>query len=768
VSLSAYAQTFKTLITDLNKTKQDTNRVIALIKLGQSFKDKQASDPKNIDTARHYFNSAMALSQSLRLADFGYQALSEKASTYVLEADFKSADSLFKEITDYYSKIGNYSKEADYWTIYGNILQYDDPRLLTTRSKCYNKAYDLYRKGNNRLKTADALGKIADADLNEGRYDKAERELLEVIKEYKAIKFPRIYYGYYLLAEVYSRKNQFQKELLSKIECMNSCDADPNRSDYDAAFFNIALALSYQENNKNEQAIPHFKKGSELAFKIDNQDKYYTAINGIINCCIKLKRYKAALIYLNNTPKKFEVKTLKEESQYMARKFQLYNFLNRNKAARDLIPEFRQVFNKIYKAINEDQFFYAVDQFITNYDPLPQHFIQTRQWGKLLTELKLLQNLPAGRMSAPSRIMLINYKFKIDSANGNMATALKEFQLIRHMQDSLTNMATIKQINELEANYNSIKKDKTIQILNNNALIQKAKLGKVNVQRNITLAGVLISIVFASVIYVAYRGKQRNNVNLQAKQDEINRQNNRLSALLSEKEKLLDDKDDLLNLQRDLITEKEWLLKEVHHRVKNNLQIVMSLLYTQSAYLQNDDAIEAIKDSQNRVQAISIIHQKLYSKSNVASIIMADYINDLIRYLYTSYDCNRRRIKFKEDLDSVNLDISQAVPMGLILNEAITNCIKYAFGKDGGEILIKAQLFDPETIILSITDNGRGLPGNFNLAETSSLGMVMMKALSKQLGGSFEISGNLGVSVTVFFKIEKSIGNNLASALFSE
>ena len=784
LSLSVYAQSFRVLTENLNKTKQDTNRVVALIKLGQYFKnkpavgpknidtsihyvnsadDRPALDPKNLDTARSYFNSAIALSKSLGSVDFLYRVLSEKASTYVLQFDFKSADSLFKQITDYYNKTGNYSKEADYWTIYGNILRFDDPRLFATRAKCYNKAYDLYRKGNDRLKTADALGKIADADLNEGRYDKAERELLEVIQEYKAIKFPRIYYGYYLLAEVYSRKNQSQKELLTKIECMNSCDADPNRSDNDAAFFNNELALTYQENNKDEQAIPYFKKASEIAFKINDQTKYYAAINGIVNCFITLKKYKTALAYLNNTPPKFAVKTTEQESFYLSRKLQLYNYLNRNREAANLIPAFKRVFNEIYITLDNDLFFYAVDKFITNYDPLPQHFIQTNQWDKLLTELKWLQNLPLKKMSAGSRIVLYNYEFKVDSANGNLAVALKKFQLIGRIQDSLTNAATIRQINELEANYNSIKKDKTIQILNNDALIQKDKLGKVNLQRNITFAGVLISIVFASVIYVAYRGKQRSNVRLQKKQDEINDQNNRLSALLNEKEKLLEDKDDLLKQQRDLITEKEWLLREVHHRVKNNLQIVMSLLYTQSAYLQNTDARDAIRDSQNRVQAISIIHQKLYSKSNVATIVMADYINDLVRYLYTCYDCNRRRIKFKEELDLVNLDISQAVPMGLILNEAITNCIKYAFDKDGGEILVKAQLSAPETIILSITDNGKGLPQDFKLAETSSLGMEMMKALSKQLGGSFEINNNPGVTVTIIFKIENQLKLNSIS-----
>jgi two-component sensor histidine kinase/TolA-binding protein len=756
LSLSAHAQDFKTLKNGLNKTRQDTNRVMALIKLGRYFKEKPVWDPKNLDTARSYFNSAIAFSQAIGSADFLHRALFEKAITFILQEDFKTADSLFTQITDYYHKTGNYAKEAEYWTLYGNNLSFNDKRLLASRAKCYDNAYELYRKGTDRLKTADALGKIADADLNEGRFDKAEKELLIVIQEYKALKFPRIYYGYYLLAEVYSRKDQLQKELLTRIECMNSCDADVHRSDYDGAFFNITLALSYRENNKDSIALSYFIKGAELSLKIKHQNYYYNAVDGVIGCCITIKRYNTALTYLNTAPKKFPTQTIEEQSRYVARKMQLYNFLKRNAEAENLVPVFKKKFDDLYNTLNDDPLFYAVDKFVKNYDALPQHFIQTKQWAKLSDELRFLRKLPLARLSAPSRIIISGYQFKIDSAGGNFAVALKEFQTMRRMQDSLINAATAKQINELEANYNSIKKDRTIQALNNNALVQKNKLEKVNRQRNITFAGVLVSIVFAVVIYVAYRAKQRSNVHLQTKQEEINTQNHTLSTLLGEKEKLLTDKDELLKRQEDLITEKEWLLREVHHRVKNNLQIVMSLLYTQSAYLQNTDAIEAIRDSRNRIQAISIIHQKLYNKSNVATIVMADYINDLSRYLNTCYDCNRRRIKFREDLDAVNLDISQAVPMGLILNEAITNSIKYAFDTDGGEIFIRAQLSSPDMITLIITDNGRGLPSNFNLAETSSLGMEMMKALSKQLGGSFEIKSNEGVVVTIQFKIENT------------
>lgn len=750
------AQELNALKNNLGKTKRDTNRVAALIRLGRYYKELPDSISGKNDTAHYYLNSAIALSRSIGSVDQLNLALSEKAHTHIFQADFKSAELLFRQIADYYHKIGNYEKEADYWTIYGSILKFDDPRLLATRNRCFNKAYELYKIGNNRLKIADALGKVADADLNEGRYDEAEKKLLIVIKEYKAIKFPRIYYGYYLLSEVYSRKGQLQQKLLTKIECMNACDADPNRSDQDAAFFSGTLAMCYQENNKYQQAIPYFKRSADLFFKLNSQENYYTAINGLIGSYIVLKNYDTALSYLNRAPKKFAFKTVDEESRFLARKMQLYNFLGRDGEAEALVPKFKKTFNKLYHPLADNPYFYIVDRFVEDYDPLPQHYIRTKQWTKLSEEFHFLQTLPLKRFSASSRIIFFGYKFKLDSVSGNLSAALKGFQLIRRIQDSLTNAATIKQINELEASYNSIRKDRTIQTLNNDALVQKGRLEKVNRQKNITLAGVLGSIIFAVVIYFAYRGKQRSNVRLQRKQDEINTQNQKLSSLLAEMERLLGDKDSLLKRQEDLLTEKEWLLREIHHRVKNNLQIVMSLLYTQSAYLQNSDAIEAIKDSQNRVQAISIIHQKLYNKSNVATIIMADYINDLVRYLNTSYDCNRRRIKFREELDAVNLDISQAVPMGLILNEAITNCIKYAFDAQGGEILVSARLSAPETIVLIVSDNGRGLPPDFNLVDTSSLGMEMMKALSKQLGGSFQIKSLEGVLVSVEFKIELS------------
>ncbi|XHR92640.1 sensor histidine kinase [Mucilaginibacter sp. UC70_90] len=245
--------------------------------------------------------------------------------------------------------------------------------------------------------------------------------------------------------------------------------------------------------------------------------------------------------------------------------------------------------------------------------------------------------------------------------------------------------------------------------------------------------------------YVGYWQKQLNNKRLQLKEKKISEQNQMLQHLTADKNRLLDEKD--------------WLLKEVHHRVKNNLQIVMSLLNTQSAFLKNNAALAAIRESQNRVQAIALIHQKLYSSSNVAFIDIAVYINELVNYLADCYDAHERGIRFEQQIERVKMDVAQAVPVGLMLNEAITNAIKYAFPHRRGYINISLGTLDDNNIMLSIADNGIGLPQDFDIKEASSLGMEMMKALSKQLGGNFKMENNEGVAITLVFRAERNFGN---------
>ena len=202
---------------------------------------------------------------------------------------------------------------------------------------------------------------------------------------------------------------------------------------------------------------------------------------------------------------------------------------------------------------------------------------------------------------------------------------------------------------------------------------------------------------------------------------------------------------------RHLVKEKDWLVKEIHHRVKNNFQTVMGLLGTQSGYLRNETAIDAITDSRHRVHAMSLIHQKLYQTENMSAINMADYIHELVDYLRDSFTINRQ-IRFNMQIEQIGLDLSHCIPLGLILNEAITNSFKYAFpGDQEGIILIAFKYTAANHLLLTIKDNGIGLPAAFNMEKADSMGMNLMRGLSEEIGAKISISTENGTRIAVSF-----------------
>jgi two-component sensor histidine kinase len=206
-----------------------------------------------------------------------------------------------------------------------------------------------------------------------------------------------------------------------------------------------------------------------------------------------------------------------------------------------------------------------------------------------------------------------------------------------------------------------------------------------------------------------------------------------------------------------VVKEKEWLLREINHRVKNNLQIMISLLNSQQFFLRNREAVDAIKNSQRRLHAISLAYQKGYDPINPSDIDMNLYITDLIDYLMDEYKIDSH-IHCDLEIESTLLPITSAVPIGMILSEALSNSFQYAFTPHAeGMIKIKFISTDEEgSYKLLISDNGVGMPTNFEAAEISSLGTSLMQGLSRQLRGELLLNNDNGVSITVEFTNLKS------------
>lgn len=198
------------------------------------------------------------------------------------------------------------------------------------------------------------------------------------------------------------------------------------------------------------------------------------------------------------------------------------------------------------------------------------------------------------------------------------------------------------------------------------------------------------------------------------------------------------------------LKEKEQLLKEVHHRVKNNLQIVSSLLKLQSENILDERYLELINDSRNRINSMALVHEMLYSSRNLSKIPIKEYIQRLCNNIHQSYSRPGSEVVFQFNIDDLYFQIDEMIPFGLIINEVVSNSFKYAFPGINGQITV--ELLDTEkSYSLRIFDNGVGLPQNFDPDKDSQLGMQLIHMLSKQMDGDIKIFCENGTTYDIQF-----------------
>ncbi len=205
---------------------------------------------------------------------------------------------------------------------------------------------------------------------------------------------------------------------------------------------------------------------------------------------------------------------------------------------------------------------------------------------------------------------------------------------------------------------------------------------------------------------------------------------------------------------RTSLREKDILLQEVHHRVKNNLQIICSLLDLQSQKLTDSKMLEVFRESYNRVRSMALIHEKLYQSASLERINFAEYIETLIYYLFQSYRVNSDLIKIQINIEPIFINIDTAIPCGLIINELMSNALKYAFPNQKNGLIELSFLSDEhQRYTLRVKDNGIGFPENFNFKKTTTLGLQLIKVLTQQLEGEIELEDSQGIDCKIKFEI---------------
>ncbi len=203
---------------------------------------------------------------------------------------------------------------------------------------------------------------------------------------------------------------------------------------------------------------------------------------------------------------------------------------------------------------------------------------------------------------------------------------------------------------------------------------------------------------------------------------------------------------------REALKEKEILLKEVHHRVKNNLQVISSILNLQTGYLKDKETINILKECQNRIKTMAYIHESLYQTKDFLQINFSEYIINLVKNLFYSYDANQQKIKANFDVDTIFLNLDTSIPCGLIINELVSNAFKYAFA-DGREgfISVKIKKIKNKKIRMLVSDSGKGLPTNIDFKNTESLGLQLVTILSEQINATLTLDQTNGTTFEIIF-----------------
>ena len=324
------------------------------------------------------------------------------------------------------------------------------------------------------------------------------------------------------------------------------------------------------------------------------------------------------------------------------------------------------------------------------------------------------------------KLMVEDYQLLSAAAEktGHHEAAFNYLKQFNRLNDSLNNVQLRKDFNQLEIKYSVAEREQKIIRLQDSAQIQKLQSREQNLelkrratQNILLLAIVLIVIVFAGLLIYRYIQKQRLSVTLQK-----------------------------------ALSERDILLKEVHHRVKNNLQIINSLLNLQNETGENRTVAEVVKLTQDRVYTMSIIHEKLYRSDDLLDISLEEYVASLCTYYNESYGLSQKNITITTDIRCLeNISIDRLITLGLILNELLVNCIKYAFGEEGGMIVVRC-VSEEGFINFSVSDNGKGLPKDFEERKEKSLGMQLVDGLVAQLKAKMKIAVDNGTTVSLKFK----------------
>lgn len=700
------------------KSVNPITRIKLLMITGAYYLYKPLEEKKDLDSALYLLAKARTLSHSLSRPDLEHEIQLYIADVYEEQGNHAKSKQSFLELIKQSKDSGDFTGAAAAASRLGDHLSFTQERL-----DYYQLAADFYRKAGETEKQIGMEKAIADSMLNMGLLKQSEERLLKVLEKYKKAGYKNLQFTYDLLSAVSRLKGNLENALsysIQAIEYMKLTGSDASKG-----YFYTNLGSTYAETGNSEQSVKSYQVAL-ASMQDQEEDARLTSLKLLTDGLIKQGYIKEVLslvkTYDTSGLRIFGKKTL------AAIRGNCYSALHQYGLA-------ERYYLEMIRWQSELRTMPA--QIADNYYTIAEFYLQIKAYQKAEYYLKQVILLQKGAFPLSKIRNVYLYLYRADSAQNNLISAIDNYKIYKTMNDSLMSASRNKNIQQLLIAYQAKQKDQENELLRKESKLQKTELRRAALFTKFTIVCLIALSFIIGLFYYSFRSRKKASQLLLSHQQEITLKNDSLQNLIERQAKLL--------------SEKEWLIKEIHHRIKNNLQVITSLLNAQSNYLQDEAALKAIRDSQNRIQSISLIHQKLFQSDTVALININAYVSELIKFLCDTFHVNQR-IKFNIDIPDIKLDITQAMPLGLIINEAITNIIKYAFPDNApGNISLSLSDCRDSYYLFKISDNGIGLPSGFDLSNTSSLGMTLIKGLGEQLGGTVNIESVDGVHFSLRF-----------------
>jgi two-component sensor histidine kinase len=696
---------------------KNTEKVYLLLHIGGHYLFKPGNKKEDLQNAFVYINQAVQLSNKLGIPKWKQQSNILLGKYYFQAGNISQSQTTFSMVTKNCRKLNNKKDLADALENQGTLLLDNNP----DKEKILNEAMHLYKETGDKIKEYETLTKILTVHFWNGNLALAKKESIQAYNFLKKIGFKHTHYNAATISYINLVLKNQKEALLYAIDAVKTMETTQDMAVADNLY--MRLGNVYYSMGNIEDAIPLFKKSIKIGQKNKNTQSWYVSFVTCLDAMVEIGKHQEAIDYLKTETLQYPPNTLFEKMLISDISAKCYNQLGNKQLAEKnymITVKYMQQLIDAKTAYNFAVIYSDISLFYAN--------LNNGNKAKFYADIALnIDRKYKIKFNHPNLDLSL---FKIDSLSGNYLSAIGHYRKFKKSNDSIENNSKRKEIEELRFKYETVKKEINIKTLQTQTNLQKNQLEKSKLLINLSAGSLLLLTIIIGLLYNLYRVKQKNNDKLEIKEKEISLKNSHLQHLLDEK---------------------EWLMKEIHHRVKNNLQTVISLLNSQSAYIDNDMALSSIKSSQHRIHSMSLIHQKLYMSENVSTINMTVYVKELVEYLKDSFNV-RQRISFKIKIEQLELDVVQAVPLGLIINEAVTNSIKHACPNDqNGIIAISLVSTNEKQYLLTIQDNGIGISTEYK-DKKKSFGMSLIKGLTDDLEGTFSIENNNGTLLKISFE----------------